>query len=390
VSSDDHIRAIHNSGAQLVMAITGGGSEAIAALLQVPGASRCVLEAAVPYSATALASWLGGATDHACSAVTARAMAMAGFMRARQLVAPQADPQRLIGVSCTASLASDRPKAGEHRVHVGVQTACETIVRSLRLEKGRRERFTEEGIARDLVLCAVADACGVDARPWELALAASCPAEPVDVQREVASSDLTDLILGACNCVLLAPGHTDANVAASRGPVAVFPGAFNPPHAGHLKMAADAEQRLQRPVTWELSIANVDKPPLDFISIRERVAGLKSSGGGRTIALTHAATFGEKAELFPEATFVVGADTIVRIADERYYAGDATRRDAAIREIAARDCRFLVYGRVVDGRFETLADLDLPPELAALCNEVPASAFREDVSSTELRGATGV
>jgi nicotinamide mononucleotide (NMN) deamidase PncC len=390
VASVESIRAIHRSGAQLVMAITGGGSEAVASLLQVPGASRSMLEAVVPYSAKALACWLGGVPDHACSAATARAMAMAAFMRARQLAAPQTEPQRLVGISCTASLVSDRPKAGDHRIHVGVQTASATVVCSLCLEKGRRERLAEEAIARDLVLCAAAEACGVDAQPWQRSLAAACPAEPIDTQCETASHELADLILGVRHCVLLAPDHWDANVAAAKPPAAVFAGAFNPPHSGHLKMAADAERRLRRPLTWELSIANVDKPPLDFIAIRARVEGLKRSGGQRSVALTHAATFREKAELFPEATFVVGADTILRIADQRYYGGDEALRDVAIQEIAARRCRFLVYGRVVEGQFETLADLNMPPALAVLCDEVPASDFREDVSSTELRGAAGV
>ena len=58
---------------------------------------------------------------------------------------------------------------------------------------------------------------------------------------------------------------------------------------------------------------------------------------------------------------------------------------AAIAEIASRGCRFLAFGRVIDGKFTVLSDLMLPPALAAICDEVPAAEFREDVSSTELR-----
>src|SRR5205823_7907670 len=79
------IEQIHKSGRQLVLAVTGGGSGAISALLQVPGASASVLEAIVPYAATALADWLGGRPDQYCSERTARAMAMAAVERARQL-----------------------------------------------------------------------------------------------------------------------------------------------------------------------------------------------------------------------------------------------------------------------------------------------------------------
>src|SRR4051812_4177407 len=54
------IERIHASGRPLVLAVTGGGSGCISALLQVPGASATVLEAVVPYAATALQQWLGG------------------------------------------------------------------------------------------------------------------------------------------------------------------------------------------------------------------------------------------------------------------------------------------------------------------------------------------
>jgi hypothetical protein len=103
------------------------------------------------------------------------------------------------------------------------------------------------------------------------------------------------------------------------------------------------------------------------------------------IALTSAPTFREKAALFPGAVFVVGADTIVRIGQVRYYGGDSDRRDEALAEIDRRGCRFLMFGRELDGRFATLQDLELPDALRDLCEEVPAADFREDISSTELR-----
>jgi hypothetical protein len=154
-------------------------------------------------------------------------------------------------------------------------------------------------------------------------------------------------------------------------------------------MAALAEQRLGVPLMWELSIVNVDKPPLDFIEIRARVHAMRSEDHDRPIALTSAPTFREKAALFPGATFVVGADTVLRVGESRYY-GDAASRDRAIAEIAALGCRFLVFGRQFSAGFQTLGDLELPSELRAICDEVSGSDFREDISSTQLRSACGV
>ena len=85
---------------------------------------------------------------------------MRAFFRAREL----GTDVPLVGIGCTAGLATDRPRRGSHRVHVGIQTVDRTAVRSLVLEKGRRNREEEEEIAKWLVLNAVAEAAGLSAR----------------------------------------------------------------------------------------------------------------------------------------------------------------------------------------------------------------------------------
>jgi len=79
------VRQIHASPTRVVVALAGGGSGAISRLLEMPGASRTVLEVVVPYSEPAMTDWLGGPPEQACSAQTARAMAMAAFLRAYRL-----------------------------------------------------------------------------------------------------------------------------------------------------------------------------------------------------------------------------------------------------------------------------------------------------------------
>jgi hypothetical protein len=53
------ISTLHASGRKAALAITGGGSGAIGELLRVPGGSRLLIEAQVPYDAQALAAFLG-------------------------------------------------------------------------------------------------------------------------------------------------------------------------------------------------------------------------------------------------------------------------------------------------------------------------------------------
>ncbi len=163
-STQELVSQIHAAPGQMVLAITGGGSRAIADLLEVPGGSRTLLEAVVPYSAEALAEFLHGKPEQSCSARTARAMAMAAFQRAAFSVASgQCVHHRSVGVGCTASLTSDRPKQGPHRIHVAWQTAETTVTHSLELIKGRRDRAQEEQLAATMVLNAVAEAMNVEA-----------------------------------------------------------------------------------------------------------------------------------------------------------------------------------------------------------------------------------
>lgn len=362
------VARIHAAARPCVVSVTGGGSRAIADLLAVPGASATLLEAVVPYALTALEQWLGGAVDQACSEATARAMAMAGFERARIL--SEADPTTLRGIGATASLVSNRPKRGPHRVHIAWQSSNATVVDSCELTKGLRTRAEEEVVAGRLVLHALAEASGVTTGPPPR----PSDDEPLQRREKRAPREWTELLLGERSSVAIG-----ADTAAS--PRVVFPGAFRPLHVGHRRMAEIAAQRCGAPVTFELSIVNVDKPTLDFLEIDERLRQF----AGQPVLLTRAATFVEKAAITPGAVFVAGVDTIARLGKPQYYDGSVERRDAAIAAIAERGCRFLVFGRVVQDRFCTLSDLDLPNALRALCDEVPPQEFREDISSTNLR-----
>lgn len=375
------IEQIHASPCRVVLVVAGGGAGAVSALLEVPGASRTVLEAVVPYCEAAMTAWLGARPEQFCSEPTARAMAMAAYCRACRYAEADRpnDPGcagTLAGVACTASLATDRPKRGPHRIHVAIQTASATLSRSVELLKGRRSRSQEEHLAACLVLDAVAEASGLDQRLVPQFL----PEEHLVSCQVTAPQAWQDLLAG--RAVLVRHGGLGAESASQRPGRVIFPGAFNPLHSGHRRMAEIAQAKLGAAVEFELCMFNVDKPPLDFIELDRRVAQFDSS---QTLWLTRAATFEQKSALFPGVTFVVGADTLRRIADPRYSGGTQAALLAALERIAQRGCRFLVFGRLHEGRFVTLDDLELPPVLRTICQSVPAEEFREDISSTSLR-----
>ncbi len=154
------IALLHQSPYRAVLAVTGGGASVIGWLLSVPGGSRTVLEAVVPYSGDSLTQYLGRTPESFCSVAVSRDMAARAQERARRL----AEGAPTVGVGCTASLCSDRPKRGDHRFHISIQAGLRTTTYSLVLVKGARDRQGEEQVVDVVLLNALAEAFGLTQR----------------------------------------------------------------------------------------------------------------------------------------------------------------------------------------------------------------------------------
>ena len=369
------ISAVHGSGRKAALAITGGGSGAVGELLRVPGGSRLLLEAQVPYDEAALAAYLGFAPAQACSVDTAIAMAQSARARAERLAPAGAD---LVGLGATAALVSDRPRRGEHRFHIAFATSAGVAHCTCVLAKGRRDRTAEEDLVAHAIVLWLARACGVAApSPHTL-----CDADEHVAETVVAAADTIDqLLTGGVDRVTVQP---DGQVMLSAPPPPVlFPGSFNPMHDGHVSLARIAEELSQRPVAFEISVTNVDKPPLAGETVRRRLAQFAWKS---PVELTRAPTFVEKARLFPGTTFVVGADTAERLFGPKYYGDDAARMHMALEEIANSGSSFLVAVRIdAAGRVRALGDIPVPGRYAGLFTEIPEGRFRFDTSSSEIR-----
>ena len=372
----DVVARIHSTPEQAVLAVAGAGNYALAWLLGVGGASRTVLETRVPYGYLSMTDFLGGnAPEQTVSIDTSTRMAKAAWARGMSL---RESDVPIIGLGCTATIATDRTKRGDHRAFVSTWSSNGVTTESLVLEKGLRDRAGEEDVVSRLVVAALARASAVDAE-IDLGLSAS---EELVTETASHADPIQALLAGQCEWVI---AHHDGEMLADSGaPTALLPGSFNPLHEGHVKLAAAAETVFGSNVAYELSVVNVDKPPLEAAEIQRRVDQFKGVG---TVVLTRAETFYKKAQLFPGCGFVIGWDTATRLIQPRYYNDSEPAMLTALAEMWGAGSRFLVAGRTDEqGQFRTLADIELPGGFHPLFVDLPEDSFRADVSSTAIRG----
>jgi hypothetical protein len=380
------IERIHASPYMVVLSITGGGTGAVGEILRHGMGSATLIEAIVPYHENALKDLIGKEPDKYCSGETAREMAMVAFKRALEITDAQrgARIEHMIGIGATCKLA----KAGErgnrnHEIHFASQSLLRTTVSSLTLVQDRT-REEEEDMASMFILCSMAKLCKVEA----ISPDAFIPLPEQQLLKEKSSSarrEIGEMLSG----ILMDKDRSykksiiviQKEKGIPAGPRIVFAGSFNPFHKNHADMAKIAYEKYGSPVVFEISLANVDKPPIDFISLESRIDSLRTYmdedffGG---ICLTDAPLFAEKAVLFPDSRFLVGYDTLDRIFNERYYR-EGENRSSLLEHFRRRNIRFLIFHRQD-------VELSIEEDVLEICDIIPPDTYTDDgTSSTKLR-----
>jgi len=359
----DIVEKIHSSPFKLVIVSSGGGTNAISSLLKVPGASNTILESHIPYSKESMNEFLNSKPDHYCSLDTCLSMAANAYKKSTK-INKQSKSKHLLGIAITANLATTYKKKGDHKFFIVVQSHDYTKYLECYLEKDVRTREMEEELITGCVINLLSESCGIKCDLPEIS-------EQIKIHQIDAEKSWKKLFNSQVGYI--------SNI--KNTPELIFPGSFNPLHEGHIKMKELAEKKTGMHTTFEICAKNADKPPLTFYEIKRTIDQFQND---ESWMLTSAGRFSEKAEMFPNSVFIIGADTLLRVFDEKFYKSHKDMMDH-IQRFNDHNINFLVFGRKVNQKFISLNKIKVPEIISARCTGFEETIFRDDISSTELR-----
>lgn len=359
--------ALKNANINIHVMATGAGAGMQQLLWEVPGSSAYLSGASFPYDQDEQAELLGFMPEHFCSEEAAIDLASAAYMKAYKF-----NGKRPVGVGITASVASEKEHRGDHRVHVCVMTNDFVRNVSVILEKGSGATQRHK------------DGDRVDALGFHMML------ETVfDITESPLVKDVYDTSKIARERFFLRPFFAANGKRLETMPtnkhLSMMPGAYNPPHEGHLGTAQAVMDEYGRSVVFEVT---AEPPHKEALTVQQLLQRAKLLQGHDRLFTRKEPYYLDKAKSFPGIPMVLGADAMVRMLDPKWGINPVD----LFKEFISLDTKLLVAGRMIDGKFTTCQDIldgllkNTSVGIWALATNVlmPVDG-RWDISSTELR-----
>jgi nicotinic acid mononucleotide adenylyltransferase len=386
------VERIHGSGLRFSIIATGAGASAISTLTSVPGSSRTLLNAQVPYATKATQRILDHHPEKYLSASVGRQLAQHAFVDACSLTNPFDPTATVVGIGATAAVQTDRQRRGSDAVFVSAW--MRDVVRDYAVVMSKQaSRSEQEEVVASVILKAIAD-CASLPTPYVFD-------DVLTVTEHQGVANPISLVLSGQCKFLLYNTHGERRVdylpysgesyENENTNYLLYPGSFKPLHWGHTELARVAAEVMQRRsatksavvVTYEISASIVGKKDVCEVDFAERIAQFTRSG--KRVAITTAKLFVEKAQMFPNHGLVVGVDTVRRVLDPQFYDNSEDKMIEAMQAIERFGCFFVVGGRKHGETWDDLSCVTVPPAVKHLFIAINANDFRVDISSTEIR-----
>lgn len=361
------IQALQQAESIVHVVCSGAGTQLQRYLWEEPGASQWLSGASFPYSQDETIEFLGFIPQKFCAEKTAIQLASAAYMRAFTF------GRKAIGVAITASVASKTEHRGDHRVHACVITHDKCYVVTKTIDKGTG--FHRRN-ADDQLVSVLGDNL--------LAHAMNLPS-PIENVREVNDEELRLITLE--HPVFHASGLRSSKLTVREDYLALMPGAYNPPHDGHLKIGNLTAERFNKQVYHHVTIDSPHKPTLRAQEILERARLLKHHNAFFSVGDP---LYIQKAKVHPGSTIVLGVDAALRMLDPKW----GPEIEPMLREFDELGTLFIVSNRDMDN--STLHIRDIYYALAEQGINgfdhlfVSLGAEHWSYSSTEIRNALNV